>query len=246
VDLRVTLKVCNYAHQPTDDRMLRDMIVFNIDDELLRGKLMHKGSELTLDRCIEICRTAELTKMQARAMSSISSTPVIDAVKAKATAGSLQPRSGQANFNCSYCGLRHLPRKCPAYGQTCHNCGCRNHFAQVCRQAKLQANHIQSEDLAEVVSFLVSSVDYSHNKMHETLVLTHRVTMVEIRSHFHSVLCKLDTGAQVSILPLKQFQQMSLPPLQPSNVKLHAFGNHIVKPLGKAKVKCRPFARQYC
>ena len=56
-DVRVILKGCNYAHQPIDDRMLRDMIVFNIDDELLREKLMHKGSELTLDRCIEICRT---------------------------------------------------------------------------------------------------------------------------------------------------------------------------------------------
>jgi len=145
----------------------------------------------------------------------------------------------QANFNCSYCGLRHPSRNCPAYGQTCHNYGRRNHFAQVCRQAKLQANHIQSEDLAEVASFLVSSVDHSHNKMHETLVLTQKVTMVDRRSHHHSMLRKLDTGAQVSILPLKQFQQMSLPPLQPSNVKLHAFGKHIVKPLGKTTVKCR-------
>jgi len=91
--------------------------------------------------------------------------------------------------------------------------------------------------MAEVASFLVSSVDYSH-KLHETLVLSHQVIMVDSRSHSHSVLCKLHTGAQVSILPLKQFQQMSLPPLQPSNVKLHAFGNHIVKPLGKSKVKC--------
>ena len=64
-DIRVILKGCNYAHQPTDDSMLRDMIVFNIDDELLPEKLMHKGSELTLDRCIELCRTAELTKTQA-------------------------------------------------------------------------------------------------------------------------------------------------------------------------------------
>ena len=94
-DLHVILKGCNYAHQPTDDRMLRDMIVFNIDDELLREKLMHEGSELTLDRCIEICCTAELTKPQARAMSSISSTPAIDAVKAKTTTGTLQPCTGR-------------------------------------------------------------------------------------------------------------------------------------------------------
>ena len=238
-DLRVILKGCNFAHQHTDDRMLRDMIVLNIDDELLREKLMHKSSELTLDRCIEICCTAELTKTQARAMSSISSMPAIDAVKTKTTAGSLQPRTGQANFNCSYCGLRHPPRKCPAYGQICHNCGRHNHFVQVCQEAKLQANHIHSEDLAELASFLVSSVDYSHNKIHETLVLTHKVTMVDSRSHSHSVLCKLDTGAQVSILPLKQCQRMSLPPLQASNVNFHAFGNHIVKPLRKIKVKCR-------
>jgi len=195
-DLRVILKGCNYAHQPTDDRMLMDKIVFNIDD--LREKLTHKGSELTLDRCFEICRTAELTKTQARAMSNILSMPAIDAVKARTTASSLEPRIGQANFNCSYCGFRHLSRKCPAYGQTCHNCGRRNHFAQVCQQAKLQANHIQSEDLAEVASFLVSSVDYSH-KIHETLVLTHKVTMVDSRSHSHSVLCKLDTAARVNI-----------------------------------------------
>jgi len=128
-------------------------------------------------------------------MSSISSTPSIDAVKPETTAGSLQSRTGHANFNCSYCGLRHPPRKCPAYGQICHTCGRHNHFAQVCRQTKLQANHIQSEDFAEVASFLVSSFDYSHKKMHETLVLTHKVTMVDSSSHSHSVLCKLETGA---------------------------------------------------
>jgi len=94
-DLCVILKGCNYAHQPTDDRMLRDMVVFNIDDELLREKLTHKYSELTLDRCIEICCTAELTKTQARAMSTISSIPVIDATTQKKkpplVCGSLTP-----------------------------------------------------------------------------------------------------------------------------------------------------------
>ena len=164
-------------------------------------------------------------------MSSILSVPAIDAVKARTIAGLLQPRTERANFTVIVhtTVFATFPANYPAYGQTCHNCGCRNHFAQVCRQAKLQANHIHSEDLAEVASFLVSSIDYSH-KMHETLVLTHKVTMVDSRSHSHSVLCKLDIGAQVSILPLEQFQQMSLPPLQPSNVKLHAFCNHIVKP----------------
>jgi len=118
-DLRVIQKGCNYAHQPTDDRMVRDIIMFNIGYKLLREKLMPKGSELTLDRCNEICRVVELTKTQARAMSSISSTPATDVAKTKTTTGLQQPHTGQANFNCSYCGLRHSPSKCPAYGKAC-------------------------------------------------------------------------------------------------------------------------------
>jgi len=59
--------------------MLRDAIVLGQDDEHLRDKLMQNRSDLTLDQCIELCRTAELTKTQLYAMST--SNAVVDTVR---------------------------------------------------------------------------------------------------------------------------------------------------------------------
>ena len=30
------------------------------------------------------------------------------------------------------CGLKHLPSKCPAYGEDCFKCGKKNHFLRMC------------------------------------------------------------------------------------------------------------------
>ena len=32
---------------------------------------------------------------------------------------------------CKYCGLQHLPRKCPAFGKNCQKCEKINHFKNV-------------------------------------------------------------------------------------------------------------------
>ena len=34
---------------------------------------------------------------------------------------------------CKYCGSSHPPRRCPAYGMMCGECGWVNHFSTVCR-----------------------------------------------------------------------------------------------------------------
>ena len=33
---------------------------------------------------------------------------------------------------CTWCGLKHEPRKCPAFGKICSKCNRRNHFAKCC------------------------------------------------------------------------------------------------------------------
>ena len=35
-------------------------------------------------------------------------------------------------FSCKKCGEQHPPRKCPPYGQICHKCKQRNHYAKMC------------------------------------------------------------------------------------------------------------------
>ena len=40
----------------------------------------------------------------------------------------------QTQKSCSFCGLKHRGRSCPAYGQTCNACGGANHFQSVCKK----------------------------------------------------------------------------------------------------------------
>ena len=58
----------------------------------------------------------------------------------QATKIAQQPR-GRDRERCRYCGLTgvHKPeRNCPAFGKTCYNCQCRNHFSSVCKKLLTQ------------------------------------------------------------------------------------------------------------
>ncbi|CAN7945395.1 unnamed protein product [Ixodes hexagonus] len=107
--------------------------------------------------------------------------------------------SRDANFDrgqcrrrpCSRCGTVHPPRNCPAYGSSCFKCGRFGHFASVCRQnISGPANRVSSLDdegffLGQLTvdnvqrAFWKATVDLNSNK----------------------VTFKLDTGADVNILP---------------------------------------------
>ena len=44
-----------------------------------------------------------------------------------------RPTSSSPGKQCSKCGFRHPPRKCPAYSKVCNACKGRNHFWRVCK-----------------------------------------------------------------------------------------------------------------
>ena len=54
-----------------------------------------------------------------------------------------RPQSGTRSTStspdrqCSKCGFRHPPRKCPAYGKVCNACKGRNHFWRVCKSKSM-------------------------------------------------------------------------------------------------------------
>ena len=43
-----------------------------------------------------------------------------------------KPRQTKNTFKCKKCGQDHELKKCPAYGQICHKCQKRNHYAKMC------------------------------------------------------------------------------------------------------------------
>ena len=68
MDLRILIKDCGYATDELKNEMVRDHIVFGIRNGKIREELIKEGSELTLDKCIDIARTYELSQTQSKKM----------------------------------------------------------------------------------------------------------------------------------------------------------------------------------
>lgn len=64
-ELRQKSKDCEYGRN--EDDMIRDKLVFSINDTRLKERLL-RDNALTLHRATETCRSAELAKTQIQAM----------------------------------------------------------------------------------------------------------------------------------------------------------------------------------
>lgn len=167
-NLRLLVKNCNYTDA---DDMVRDRIVFGVKSAKVREKLINEGSELTLEKAIDILRLHELSEKQLKTMSEedtlVTSKSEINAIHPKKMAKwpkevhmkqktfQKYPRSGQKSHSCqniassNKCGrcgkaVHARGEKCPAIGQRCKRCSKMNHFQCVCR-TKLGVNTICEE-----------------------------------------------------------------------------------------------------
>ena len=61
-DLRLLLKDCGYD-EAVHNEMTQDHIVFGVQSPTIRGKLINEGSDLTLQKCLDIARTHELSQI---------------------------------------------------------------------------------------------------------------------------------------------------------------------------------------
>ena len=105
------------------DEMIRDRIVCGVRDSGLRKKLL-QVPELTHEKCIDMCRSAEATSTQLEAMSAqISHVPLppeVNFVKKPSKGAYKSP----IVKDCRFCGQTHeMERsKCPAFGKMCSVC----------------------------------------------------------------------------------------------------------------------------
>ena len=118
---RTQVQKCKFSEQEMNDRLIEQLIV-GTRLKKVQEILLSKDEKLTLDTALDIARTQEATEAN---MKSLRSQAVnVDAVK----------KQGQSR--CGNCNWSHPPRKCPAYGTTCKECGKPNHWAVVCRSKK--------------------------------------------------------------------------------------------------------------
>lgn len=243
-ELRQKSKDCEFG--PSEDDMLRDKLVFSINDPRLKERLLRENG-LTLQRAIDICRSTELakTQIQAMQMTPITCDAQIDAVEKtrghKRISSRFNNAKKQTTISCLKCGRQHEPRQCPAYGVVCHKCGKNNHFSKVCRTMGMKRDNFKSKAVnnieSEVDSLYIGMINSNDQKIVSHTNDSKWVETASIRGV--AIKFKLDTGADASVLPMSISKQLPGPiQLQPTKTVLIAFGGARLPSCGVASLQC--------
>lgn len=155
-ELRMLIKTCEFATvKDIEDSLLRDKLVTGCNDATLRERLLRENN-VTLSKALSIAHAAEATKKQMQEINA----KQIDFVKRDNT-----QRMNQSMI-CSRCGLRHLPKQCPAFGKQCLACKSSGHFARYCRAVK--SNAVREIDECKTKNSNENSISWlSINMIHE-------------------------------------------------------------------------------
>jgi len=104
----------------------------------VREKLTDIGSDLTLERAIEVATVDEDSVQQLREMTDETEQGV-HAVKKKNWRHK-DSKSNAATHTCGRCGRQYGDAPWPAIGKVCRKCNAKNHFEKMCRSKKKVTN----------------------------------------------------------------------------------------------------------
>ena len=184
-ELRNLAKTCNFC-DCLRDSLTRDRIVLGIKNEQTTKKLL-RMRDLTLNRCIDVCRSEEVAELQMKSLSG----PVDNINQVKSSSKKQRaptPVDGRSakKISCKFCGYDHQPdrKMCPAWGKKCKRCKEKNHFAKKC-------NNIESEEELEEISVV------------RVQALRGRAVYARMLVRQQPVQFQVDCGASANILPLR-------------------------------------------
>lgn len=214
------------------DRMVRDRIVLGIKDKVLQERLL-RIEDLDLQKAIDCCRAAEVSKAQARNLQGDKAE--IDSLQKKKKHQKFNKVKGKetSKFDCRRCGTKHGPRECPAYGKKCNKCSKLNHFAVSCKVKKVKeiTEHANVDAESKDSSFCIDNIEIGNinTRWYETVKIGE-----------NNIKFKLDSGSDVNVIPLNIYDKIkkSGTKLKQADVILEIFGGDKMKPIGTVDLIC--------
>ncbi|UYV74161.1 K02A2.6-like [Cordylochernes scorpioides] len=187
---------CNFGM--LHDELIRDRIVVGVRDRALSER-MQLDTDLTLVKATLMAKQLESVKEQ---QSSLYQQNSVDQIKKMPNHIKETKRHepkirqfksnqlGGSSHGCTRCGNsnNHDWKNCPAMNSYCSKCKKKGHYAKVCRSEAI--NEIKSE-----IAFLGSVEDNS------------KKWIVPIKVNNRQINFKIDTGADVNVLPLQYYYQ---------------------------------------
>lgn len=239
--LRTMSKNCNFCNC-LEESLIRDRIILGITDQHVRKRLLQER-KLTLPKCIDLCRSAEVACAQMRTMGNTDDVNRIS-YKGGARQKSFTPKSKKSNDEhpkqgkppareCLFCGTVHhlIKRKCPAWGKQCDNCGARNHFAIKCKKTSIHGVQEQQEsdsdsDCEWIGCVHVNSVQPQQNKDYEVYA--------EMIVDGNPVVFQVDSGASTNVISKCYVEGHEL---KPSDKTLQMWNHTRERPAGVCRLK---------
>lgn len=251
--LRTLAKTCNFC-DCLGDSLLRDRIVRGTKDSQTRKRLLQQ-SNLTLKKCIDICRSAEAASNHFKVMSGPEDH--VHRVQTRPTHKQQTPRPKRGNqtgghtskvpqdlIDCRFCTSRHIRKKeeCPAWGKKCTKCGGRNHFAAKCEQrSRPNARPRQHGKVYSVQQTAESSdseyvlgVEDTSEKVFSACA--GKEILAKMLLGEQEVQFQIDSGATVNVLPVKFAAGLEL---EAYNKTLKMWNSTVLIPLGKRRMSIR-------
>ncbi|XP_072400425.1 uncharacterized protein [Diabrotica undecimpunctata] len=210
-EFKCTKATCGESYE---DRMIRDQLIIGLKCNESQLRLLRKQA-LTTEKILEYCKSIELSKEHIKFLT----------------------KEEDVNF----------VKQCPAFNKTCDSCQVKGHFAKDCPnrneetcegsskknadppRAERTVNTVQEEENKDNLIYVYECHSKSKNSWYETLMVTGK-----------EVKFKLDSGADISILPKYIFDSLSSKLLlNKSLTTLVAYGNFKFKPVGEVFLECQ-------
>ncbi|XP_014877529.1 uncharacterized protein LOC106939594 [Poecilia latipinna] len=228
---------CSYG--ALHDELIRDRLVVGLQDKRLSER-MQLDPDLTLEKAINSARQSEEVKRQQSCLrtdtrSETENGKSVDRVykssgKHPKSKYQSKPHTSATNkreiSQCFKCGSSpsHPKRDCPANGEKCHLCGKKGHYKRVCRT--LKTVHAVERDNEFLFLGSITNGDEPWR--------------VDVEINNRNVSFKIDTGADVTVLPYAMFKDIyrntSPPILKKATRQLLGPGRHALNIVGVAEM----------
>ncbi|UYV81732.1 hypothetical protein LAZ67_20002148, partial [Cordylochernes scorpioides] len=211
---------CEFESQK--DSLIRDRIVYGIQDKALQERLLREPN-LTILKAIEMCKTDEISKQQIKIMQNNQNICQIRKYEKKHSPK--QNQESEKEFKCQRCGKSHRAKNCPAWGKRCSKCKKMNHFVAFCKSSAIRSLNDETEETVWSI--------------HEAKVVHTLEWKKSIIVNGKEICFKLDSGAEVNVLPYTFTRQMKGLEIFQTNRKLTSYTGHEIKIKGIATLNCK-------
>ena len=184
---------------------------------------MLREPNLTFERAIALGQSTKQTKIHAKELKQEAEIYGIKFSKKE----NRYSQAGKKIKQCKYCRRTHIRGVCPAFHQTCNKCHKKGHFANVCVSTNKHLNYLDNqntplttaEGTLDEENFFISAIfDTSNgvinnNKQISTIAEeTNAEWSVTLNTNWTNICYKIDSGAQVNVLPENQIENLQRKP----------------------------------